>query len=58
MAAEGRWREALDGLLGAVQHAPEHRDEARAAIVDVFATLGDDDPITREYRPKLAAALF
>src|SRR5947207_10769999 len=58
MAAEGRWREALDGLLGAVQHAPDHRDEARAAIVDVFATLGDDDPITREYRPKLAAALF
>ncbi len=58
MAAEGRWREALDGLLGAVRHAPDQLDNARAAIVDVFAVLGDDDPITREYRPKLAAALF
>jgi putative thioredoxin len=58
MAAEGRWRDALDGLLGAVAHAPDHRDEARAAMLDVFAVLGDDDPITREYRPKLAAALF
>jgi len=58
MAAEGRWREALDGFLGAVAHAPEHRDAAREAMLDVFAVLGDDDPITREYRPQLAAALF
>jgi putative thioredoxin len=58
MAAEGRWREALDGLLGAVAHAPDHRDAAREAMLDVFAVLGDDDPIIREYRPKLAAALF
>src|SRR6266568_2061484 len=58
MAAEGRWREALDGLLGAIRYAPDQLDDARAAIVDVFAVLGDDDPITREYRPKLAAALF
>jgi putative thioredoxin len=58
MAAEGRWREALDGLLGAVTHAAEQRDAAREAMIDVFAVLGDDDPITREYRPKLAAALF
>ena len=44
--------------LVAVAHAPEHRDAAREAMLDVFAVLGDDDPITREYRPKLAAALF
>jgi putative thioredoxin len=58
MAADGRWREALDGLLGAVAHAPEQRDAARQAMLDVFAVLGDDDPVTREYRARLAAALF
>ena len=58
MAAEGRWREALDALLGAVRYSPEDRDDARAAMVDVFSVLGDDDPLTREYRAKLASALF
>jgi thioredoxin-like negative regulator of GroEL len=24
----------------------------------VFEVLGDDDPLTREYRPRLARALF
>jgi thioredoxin-like negative regulator of GroEL len=58
MAAEGRWLEALDALLGAVRYSPEDRDVARAAMVDVFAVLGGDDPLTREYRGKLASALF
>jgi putative thioredoxin len=58
MAAEGRSREALDGLLGAVRFSPQDRDEARAAILDVFAVLGDDHPLVREYRTQLASALF
>jgi putative thioredoxin len=58
MAAEGRWRDSLEALLGAVVHAPNLKDDARQAMLDVFAVLGDDDPITREYRPRLAAALF
>jgi putative thioredoxin len=58
MAAEDRWREALDALLGAVRFSPQDRDAAREAMVDVFAVLGDDDPLTREYRSKLASALF
>jgi thioredoxin-like negative regulator of GroEL len=36
----------------------DDRDEARAAMVDAFAALGDDDPLTAEYRRKLASALF
>jgi putative thioredoxin len=52
-AAAGRWREALDGLL---QTLPEA--EARQAMVDVFAVLGDEDPLVPEYRRKLANALF
>lgn len=53
-AAEGRWREALDGLLAAFDEDPA---AAREAMVDVFTTLGDD-PLVAEYRPKLSARLF
>jgi putative thioredoxin len=54
LAAQGKWREALDGMLGAVRDDPE----ARQAMVEVFAVLGDEDPIVPEYRRKLANALF
>jgi putative thioredoxin len=56
-AAEGRFQEALDGFLQEIQGG-EHRDEAREAMLKLFAVLGDDDPLTIEYRRKLAAALF
>jgi putative thioredoxin len=55
LAARGRWREALDGMLGCLG---DQRDEARAAMIDSFAVLGDDDPLVGEYRRKLASALF
>jgi len=53
--AEGRWREALDGLLGAFG---SDREAAHAALLDAFAFLGDQDPLVMEYRRKLASALF
>jgi putative thioredoxin len=53
-AADRRWRDALDGMLAAFDDDPA---EARASMVDVFATLGDD-PLVAEFRPKLAARLF
>lgn len=55
LAAKGRWREALDGMLGAIQ---DDRDAARQAMVTVFAALGDDEELVAEYRRKLTAALF
>jgi putative thioredoxin len=54
LAAQGKYREALDGMLGAVKDDPD----ARQAMLDVFAVLGDDDPIVGDYRRKLANALF
>ncbi len=54
LAALGRSREALDGMLGALRDDPE----ARQAMLEVFAVLGDDDPLVVEYRRKLANALF
>jgi putative thioredoxin len=56
LAANGRWREALDGMLASLQG--DDRDDARAAMVDAFAVLGDDDPLVAEYRRRLASALF
>jgi putative thioredoxin len=54
LAAQGRWREALDGMLGAIADDPD----ARPAMLDVFSVLGDEDPLVPEYRRKLASALF
>jgi putative thioredoxin len=54
LAALGRYREALDGMLGALADDPEARD----SMLDLFAVLGEDDELTRTYRTKLASALF
>lgn len=55
LAAAGRWREALEQMLGCLT---EQRDEARATMLDAFAALPEDDPLVSEYRRKLASALF
>jgi putative thioredoxin len=58
-AAEGRFAEALEVFLAAVRNGTEQdRAEAREAMLKVFAVLGDQDPLTSEYRRKLSAALF
>jgi putative thioredoxin len=59
-ASEGRFSEALEGMLAIVRDAGpgEDRDQAREAMVKLFAVLGDADPLTVEYRRKLASALF
>ena len=58
-AAEGRFQEALEVFLAAVQNGgEEERERAREAMLKVFAVLGEDEALTQEYRRKLAAALF
>lgn len=58
-AAAGRFQEALEVFLAAVRNgADDDRQSARQAMLKVFSVLGEDDPITVEYRRKLAAALF
>jgi putative thioredoxin len=54
-AASGATREALEGMLAALT---EDRDAARQAMVDVFAVIGDDDPLVIEFRRKLTNALY
>jgi putative thioredoxin len=50
---------ALPVLVAAVRDAAgERRDMVRRVVVGVFGELGEDDPLTRHYRPELAAALY
>ena len=57
-AAEGHFPQALEAFLRLVMDGGERRDAAREAMLKLFAVLGDQDPLTHEYRRKLAAALF
>ena len=54
-AAAGDAAAALEALTGALA---TDRDDARHAIVTLFAALGDDDPLVPEFRRRLAAALY
>ena len=54
LAAQGMWREALDGMVGALGDDPE----ARQAMLEVFAVLGEEHELVTEYRRKMASALF
>ena len=58
LAGRERWGDALEALVEVVRDDPDRRPEARQAMLDVFAVLGDDDALVREYRGKLASALF
>jgi len=54
--ARGDYGTALEQYLVRVRDSRD--DAAREAMVRIFTLLGDDDPLTREYRPLLAKALF
>ncbi|MGH2661382.1 MAG: tetratricopeptide repeat protein [Actinomycetota bacterium] len=57
-AAEGDHRTALDRLLALISEGGDERDPAREAILQIFQVLGNDHPLIREFRPRLARALF
>ena len=50
---------ALSGFIDVVRKARHYDDDgARKACLAVFAFLGDDHDLTREYRGRLASALY
>jgi putative thioredoxin len=49
---------ALDALLEAFPSADGARDDLRRVVVGILDELGVDDPLAREYRRRLAAALY
>ncbi len=56
-ALSGEPRDALERLLALVRD-DGRGDEARRLMLGVFDTLGDDDPLTREFRGLLTSTLF
>jgi putative thioredoxin len=58
VALGGDHRDALDRCLRIIADGGEERDAARETMVAIFDLLGDEHPLTREYRPRLASALF
>ena len=59
LAALGKHEDALAELLDVVRRDRHFADDgARKAMVDLFAVLGSDDPLTDHYRNELAKALF
>jgi putative thioredoxin len=49
---------ALDALLAVFPSADGATDDLRRIVVGILDELGVDDPLAREYRRKLAAALY
>lgn len=58
-ALEGKYEDALKQLLEIVMKDRGFKDDgARKAMVGIFEILGDSNKLTKEYRKKLATALF
>ncbi len=59
LIARGNIPAAMDGLLEVLRHDKHYRDDLpKDVMLALFALLGDDDPLTREYRDELASVLF
>ena len=57
-AGRGDAEAALERLLGVIASGGEARDPARDLMVTIFDSLGDEHPLVRAYRPRLASALY
>jgi putative thioredoxin len=57
-ALDGDPREALDRCLRLISASDGLREEARQMMLRIFDLLGDDHPLTGEFRARLASALF
>ena len=59
LASRGNFPAALDGLLDILRKDKNfRRGRARLIVVGLLELMGEDDPLTREYRSELATVLF
>jgi putative thioredoxin len=59
LAARGSFPPALDGMLDLLRQDKHYRkDEARKVYLAILEAMGETDPLTRDYRDRLASVLF
>ena len=59
LLSRGNYPAALDGLLDILRKDKHYRnDDARKVFLAALELLGEDDPLTRQYRDELASVLF
>ncbi len=59
LIGRGNLPAAMDGLIGVLRQDKHYRKgAARQALLGLFILLGDEDPLTRQYRDELASILF
>jgi putative thioredoxin len=59
LIVRGNHAAAMDGLLDVLRQDKHFRDdEVRRVMVAIFELLGDENPLTRQYRGELAMVLF
>jgi len=55
----GNFEAAMDGILDILrQDKHYHNGESRRVLLAIFDILGDENPLTRQYRKELASVLF
>jgi putative thioredoxin len=58
-AARGLWKEALESFVSVAEKDPKRgNEESRPHMVEIFSILGQQHPLTTEYRHRLASALY
>lgn len=56
---KGNVAAALDGLLGVLRQDKQYDNgRAKEAVIGIFTLLGNEDPLTQQYRPELAMVIF
>ncbi len=59
LIGRGNLEAAMDGLLDILRHDKHYRDGLpKDVLLGLFTLLGDQDPLTRQYRDELASVLF
>ncbi len=59
LASKGNLPSAMDGLLDILRQEKRYRDGiAHKVVLSLLELLGEDDPLTRNYRTELATILF
>ncbi len=59
LIGHGKIPAAMDGLLDILRQDKRYRSgRPREILIGLFALLGEDDPLTREYRDELASVLY